>query len=746
MREVEDLKGRTEGERCGAPATAESAPGEERHSNDTADLGMVMPSIEVNRPDPDELRHYADIPAEFIPLRPRDKVPSVSNWATRPALSVEEAKAHMLAGGNVGMRLSASDLIIDADPRNYPEGTDALQKLEEDLGLDLGAYPTVLTGGGGKHIVMAKAAEISTCTKLSAYPGLDFKTIGSQIVAAGSVHPNGERYRFDDDPLAMPMRTTPLAPEKLLILLSSSVRSDNLAGGSYSPADLATMLSGLDACDFSDHDDWLKLMMASHHATGGHGREEWIEWSVADPAYTGHEQNIAYRWDSLKAAKQGRAITQNTLFKALYRVGRADLIPRPDAAEDFPDDFSEPVATSGPAAWVWVADTNQFVRRHDGKKYAPEQWKSLFAKDWPEGDILGAVWRDKLPVKKFESLTYLPGGPEFPDGVDGTRYNIWRSSAVRPEPGDVTVFLDHMEYLLPDPAERAHVIDFLALLVQTPRRKIHFALLISGGQGTGKSWLGELMQRVIGARNVTRPSNDEATSRWTRWMEGAELAVIEELMAEGKTDVANRLKPVITDRTIRIEEKNRSLYSIPNHLNLMCFTNHERAVKLEQGDRRWFVVFSPAVPKESAYYDRLFGFLEGAGPSAVSDWLGRRSVRLNPTGVAPLTLGKSQMLRDETDELQVHLSESIQEGVAPFDFDLVRYEDILEQLPRDLANGRNLRHRLTRALHALGAQKHERYTKAGDRPHSALWSIANHQMWTDRGAAKRMDAYLERHG
>jgi hypothetical protein len=104
------------------------------------------------------------------------------------------------------------------------------------------------------------------------------------------------------------------------------------------------------------------------------------------------------------------------------------------------------------------------------------------------------------------------------------------------------------------------------------------------------------------------------------------------------------------------------------------------------------------------------------------------------------------MLRDETDELQVHLSESIQEGVAPFDFDLVRYEDILEQLPRDLANGRNLRHRLTRALHALGAQKHERYTKAGDRPHSALWSIANHQMWTDRGAAKRMDAYLERHG
>ena len=46
-------------------------------------------------------------------------------------------------------------------------------------------------------------------------------------------------------------------------------------------------------------------------------------------------------------------------------------------------------------------------------------------------------------------------------------------------------------------------------------------------------------------------------------MEGAQLAVVEELMTLGRLEVANRLKPVITDPTIRIEEKNCSIYSIP---------------------------------------------------------------------------------------------------------------------------------------------------------------------------------------
>ncbi len=53
---------------------------------------------------------------------------------------------------------------------------------------------------------------------------------------------------------------------------------------------------------------------------------------------------------------------------------------------------------------------------------------------------------------------------------------------------------------------------------------MHFALLIRGEQGSGKSAIGELMRRIIGDRNVVKPSNDEVTGRFTAWLEGAQLA------------------------------------------------------------------------------------------------------------------------------------------------------------------------------------------------------------------------------
>ena len=96
---------------------------------------------------------------------------------------------------------------------------------------------------------------------------------------------------------------------------------------------------------------------------------------------------------------------------------------------------------------------------------------------------------------------------------------------------------------------------------------------------------------------------------------------------------------------IRIEEKNCSLYSIPNHLNFICFTVHEDALKIEHGDRRWLVVFSPAVKTEAAYYERLFGYLENGGAAFVKHFLLHRQIVLNGQGVAPATSGKETMRR-----------------------------------------------------------------------------------------------------
>jgi hypothetical protein len=43
-------------------------------------------------------------------------------------------------------------------------------------------------------------------------------------------------------------------------------------------------------------------------------------------------------------------------------------------------------------------------------------------------------------------------------------------------------------------------------------------------------YLAIILRKIIGKRNCVEPSNDEVTSKWSGWQEGAQLAIISELM------------------------------------------------------------------------------------------------------------------------------------------------------------------------------------------------------------------------
>jgi len=700
-------------------------------------------------PDAKWLRNYARAGYELIPLK--GKKPTDAGWP-RKSYSLAECVRWMRRGHNVGVRLRPTDLVVDVDPRNFDEGDDPLARLKSDFALP--DAPFVRTGGGGWHYYFRKPAEIAVVNGLHGYRGIEFKSLGRQVVAAGSIHPDtGEPYRLDDDPLAMSLSEAPEVTTALLDAIRKSVgEQPGSEPGEITPEQLEKLLSRLDIMDFNHrHDDWLRIMMACHHGTAGLGCDEFVAWSTSDTDYADHEHQIRARWRSLKDKPNG--VKLGSLLKALSNAGHGawvEEVLRVPAVEDFDDDLAAEGVQKRPKParitdeWVWVADASQFVRRDDCKKYTADQWKSMFANLKPEGDVLSAVWKGNIPIRKFESLIYLPCAGEFPDGEFGGRYNIWRESGVVPKAGDVAPFLDHMAYLFPSKADRNHVLDYLALLVQRPAEKVHFALLIRGAQGTGKSWVGQLMERIVGRRNVVRPSNDEVTSRWTAWMEGAQLGIIEELMTLGRREVANRLKPVITDTTLRIEDKGCKIYTIPNHLNLICFTNHDDALPIEHGDRRWLVVFSPAVKRDVAYYERLFAYLNGDGASAVKHWLAQRRVALNPRSVAPETVGKEAMRRLSLGDAESYLMDLLDEGGWPFDFDLVRLDEVVAAVPSALRGRSNLRAKVSKFLkEEAKAVMHSRYTKGDSRPAYQLWSIRNHDHWQQAGASGRIDAFLE---
>ena len=155
------------------------------------------------------LRPHLRAAHDLIPLRRWDeggKAPQDRGWTTANYSSFDFA-AHMAIGGNVGNRLRSTDLIIDVDPRHFAFGDDPVARLAVDLGLDVAGWPFVQTGGApisghrGRHYYLTKPPHFRITTKLTGYSGVEFKTAGTQVVAAGSVHPETATH-YAVDPIS----------------------------------------------------------------------------------------------------------------------------------------------------------------------------------------------------------------------------------------------------------------------------------------------------------------------------------------------------------------------------------------------------------------------------------------------------------------------------------------------------------------------------------------------------------------
>jgi hypothetical protein len=327
--------------------------------NDAAGHAAATPSFEA-------AAEYRGARLDLIPLRRRDKMPADKRWQERSYDQAEVLERARRDGLNLGVRLPADLVVVDVDPRNFPPGHDSLAELAAAFGLPLASAPHVLTGNlehPGHHFYFRKPAGAVLLDTVDGFEGVEFKSLGRQVVAAGSVHPTGGLYRWAPD--SPPLHKTPDLPARLVEAARRPERKRAAGAGEITAEQLAASLEHLDPTDFREHDRWLELMMACHHATDGDGeaRQEFIAWSTSDPSYADHEWIVGRRWDSLHADRDD-AVTIATLRRRLNEAG-ADIAP-PDAAEDF--DVWDEVEPIEPRA------RRRFLNVNDLKALPPPRW------------------------------------------------------------------------------------------------------------------------------------------------------------------------------------------------------------------------------------------------------------------------------------------------------------------------------------------------------------------------------------
>jgi len=303
------------------------------------------------RIDADQLQPYADAGVTLIPLRawnshddkgnPTGKLP-LKGWRTNPYNTAKVIAGSIKANRNTGWRIGNGWIALDFDPRNA-FGDDELSLLLAKFGIDPATLPTMDSGGAGVHVYFRVPKGLKFRNTVPGFSAVEVKGVGRFVVAAGSIHPNGRFYRWREG--RPPLCEAPLAPKALLNAIKRPELAPDFAPDSarIEPEQLASMLAALPVEDFGSNDAWEPILMAAHHATGGAGLPEFVEWSTQDPAYSDHAAMIEARWNSLDSDKAGGR-TIGTLNKALADAGHPELVARISAAEDFdgePDEIDE---------------------------------------------------------------------------------------------------------------------------------------------------------------------------------------------------------------------------------------------------------------------------------------------------------------------------------------------------------------------------------------------------------------------
>jgi hypothetical protein len=573
--------------------------------------------------------HFPSDASEYKGKARKDgKRPLHSNW-TKRQYSNDDVLEDMKSGRNIGVRLKPTQLVIDVDPRNMPEGRDTFLELCEAIELDVDKYPVVITGSGGLHVYMTKPEHTKLVDSLEDFPGVEFKSHGRQVVSAGSVHPEtGKHYQWDEFSV-VPLGEEGPAPRSLIALAKrpafNSVAQG--AGGEYDQEEVANMLDALDPEDFQDQAKWLTLMQAVHHASGGEARSEFIEWSTRDAQFADDAWIIGRRWDSLHTNRQEGMVTYRSLHKYIRDAGKADAIIRPDDPdEDFGDDEIDfldgadiPEGASHEKKSPLDRMNDRYICVSDGGKvvimaqeYNPVTERRFWSR-WSRPDFNTFLANRTILVQETnakgeEKIVPKPVAEEWikwpkrrsangivfdPEREHPNFLNLWTGWTVEPKKGDWSLLKDLILNALCDGNEEAYqfVYRWMAYMVQYPARPAEVAIAFHGDKGTGKSTLGKMLCRLCGDHGMATSSADQITGRFNSHFEGTLMLFADEAVRPSDRAAEAVLKTLITEDWMTIEGKGRDIKQAKNHIHLMLASNNEWFLPTSFGDgeRRFFV-------------------------------------------------------------------------------------------------------------------------------------------------------------
>lgn len=240
------------------------------------------------------------------------------------------------------------------------------------------------------------------------------------------------------------------------------------------------------------------------------------------------------------------------------------------------------------------------------------------------------------------------------------------------EEGAWNLVLEHVALLLPDAREGGLFLDWLAHNVQHPGRKIRWSPYLFGTSRAGKSIFHLLMEATMGPDNVgTVPAQEVIKSSYTAWANERALMVIEEVKVPDTSarETDNKLKPLITNDTVRVEAKHITSYLTVNVTNYLLFSNYGDGLPIDSEDQRYFMLRVALTPEEvkkltaAGYYTRLVAAIKSYAGALRKKLLERvLGAEFQADGHAPWTSAKGEVIEMCKNDTTNAIEDLIKEG------------------------------------------------------------------------------------
>lgn len=457
-------------------------------------------------------------------------------------------------------------------------------------------------------------------------------------------------------------------------------------------------------------------------------------WDCADSGWT--------RWADARAWIAPRT----SLFRA-PEPPPAPPGPKPEPAADAEPPASEEIGTLEPQEWykrfAFLLSSADFFDLHKRKlverksfdaAYRHHKLYSIHANaNGLHSRVTASISFDEnrlaMGARTLAGMIYAPGNSLFV-GHDGDVYgNVWRDGRPAGVPGDVSMWLEHAERMIPDAQERNHCFDWMAYKVQHPGIKINHGILHGGRQGSGKDTLWMPFLHAIGGQtgqNVRTVTTEEIQSSFNYFCL-SEVLVLNELREPALADrraLENKLKPLLAapPETFQINEKGRHPYPAVNRLSVLGFSNERVSLSLSADDRRWLVLWSEAGILPQSEARGLWQWYQGGGLDHVAHWLRQRDVSNFAPGDRPMvTDAKAVMLEGGLSAGEALLAEAMRNRVGVFRAGAIMgpWQPIVDEIQQGMEH------------HKISIQ--------------SLYVAASHAGWLDLGKVKTPEHPTKKH-